>query len=43
VVPWKYAFKRNLDSYKSSKRKERKEEHWCQMMEQRHKEQEEKM
>jgi hypothetical protein len=27
VVPWKYAIKRNLDSYKSHKRrKERKEE-----------------
>jgi hypothetical protein len=44
VVPWKYAFKGNLDSYKSHKRrKERKEEHWRQMMEQRLKEQEEKM
>jgi hypothetical protein len=44
VVPWKYAFKGNLDSYKSRKRrKEREEENWCQMMEQRLKEQEEKM
>jgi hypothetical protein len=44
VVPWKYAFKGNLDSYKSLKRrKERKEEHWRQMMEQRLKELEEKM
>jgi hypothetical protein len=44
VVSWKYAFKGNLDSYKSRKRrKEREEEHWCQMMEQRLKEQEEKM
>jgi hypothetical protein len=44
VVPWKYAFKGNLDSYKSRKRrKEREEEHWRQMMEQRLKEQEEKM
>jgi hypothetical protein len=44
VVPWKYAFKGNLDSYKSHKRrKEREEEHWRQMMEQRLKEQEEMM
>jgi hypothetical protein len=44
VVPWKYAFKGNLDSYKSRKRrKEREEELWRQMMEQRLKEQEEKM
>jgi hypothetical protein len=44
VVSWKYAFKGNLDSYKSRKRrKEREEEHWRQMMEQRLKEQEEKM
>jgi hypothetical protein len=44
VVPWKYAFKGNLDSYKSRKRrKEREEEHWSKMMEQRLKEQEEKM
>jgi hypothetical protein len=44
VVPWKYAFKGNLDSYKSRKRrKEREEEHLHQMMEQRLKEQEEKM
>jgi hypothetical protein len=44
VVSWKYAFKGNLDSYKSCKRrKEREEEHWRQMMEQRLKEQEEKM
>jgi hypothetical protein len=44
VVSWKYAFKENLDSYKSRKRrKEREEEHWRQMMEQRLKEQEEKM
>jgi hypothetical protein len=44
VVPWKYAFKGNLDSYKSRRiRKEREEEHWRQMMEQRLKEQEETM
>jgi hypothetical protein len=44
VVSWKYAFKGNLDSYKSHKRRrERKDEHWRQMMEQRLKEQEEKM
>jgi hypothetical protein len=44
LVPWKYAFKGNLDSYKSRKRrKECEEEHWRQMMEQRLKEQEEKM
>jgi hypothetical protein len=44
VVSWKYAFKRNLDSYKSPKRrKECEEEHWRQMMEQKLKEQEEKM
>jgi hypothetical protein len=44
VVPWKYAFKGNLDSYKSCKRrKECEEEHWRQMMEQSLKEQEEKM
>jgi hypothetical protein len=44
VVPWKHAFKGNLDSYKSHKRrKECEEEHWRQMMEQRLKEQEEKM
>jgi hypothetical protein len=44
VVLWKYAFKGNLDSYKSRKRrKEREEEHWRQMMEQRLKEQDEKM
>jgi hypothetical protein len=44
VVPWKYAFKGNLDSYISRKRrKEHKVEHWRQMMEQRLKEQEEKM
>jgi hypothetical protein len=44
VVSWKYAFKGNLDSYKSRKRrKEREEEHWRQMMEQRLKEQDEKM
>jgi hypothetical protein len=44
VVPWKYAFKCNLDSYISHKRrKEHEEEHWRQMMEQRLKEQEEKM
>jgi hypothetical protein len=44
VVPWKYAIKGNLDSYKSRKRrKECEEEHWRQMMEQRLKEQEEKM
>jgi hypothetical protein len=40
----KYAFKENLNSYKSCKRrKEREEEHWRQMTEQRLKEQEEKM
>jgi hypothetical protein len=34
VVPWKYAFKGNLDSYKIRKRrKEREEAHWRQMME----------
>jgi hypothetical protein len=44
VVPWKYAFKGNLDSYKCRKRrKEREEELWRQIMEQRLKEQEEKM
>jgi hypothetical protein len=44
VVPWKYAFKGNLDSYRSRKRrKEHEEDHWRQMMEQRHKEQDEKM
>jgi hypothetical protein len=44
VVSWKYAFKGNLDSYRSRKRrKEREEDHWCQMMEQRLKEQDEKM
>jgi hypothetical protein len=44
VVPWKYAFKGNLDSYRSRKRrKEREEDHWRQMMEQRLKEQDEKM
>jgi hypothetical protein len=44
VVSWKYTFKGNLDSYKSCKgRKEHEEEHWHQMMEQRLKEQEEKM
>jgi hypothetical protein len=43
-VPWKYAFKGNLDSYRSRKRrKEREEDHWHQMMEQRLKEQDEKM
>jgi hypothetical protein len=43
VVPWKYAFKGNLDSYRSrKKRKEREEDHWRQMMEQRLKEQDEK-
>jgi hypothetical protein len=42
VVPWKYAFKGNLDSYRSRKRrKEREEDHWSQMMEQRLKEQDE--
>jgi hypothetical protein len=36
VVLWKYAFKGNLDSYKSRERRiEREEEHWRQMMEQR--------
>jgi hypothetical protein len=44
VVLWKYAFKGNLDSYRSCKRrKEREEDHWRQMMEQRLKEQDEKM
>jgi hypothetical protein len=43
-VLWKYAFKGNLDSYRSHKRrKEREENHWRQMMEQRLKEQYEKM
>jgi hypothetical protein len=44
VVPWKYAFKGNLDSYRRRKRrKEHEEDHWCQMMEQRLKEQDRKM
>jgi hypothetical protein len=44
VVPWKYAFKGNLDIYKIRKRrKEREEEHWRQMMEQKLKEQEENL
>jgi hypothetical protein len=44
VVPWKYAFKGNLNSYRSRKRrKECEEDHWRQMMEQRLKEQDEKM
>jgi hypothetical protein len=44
VVPWKYAFKGNLDSYRSRKRrKEREEDYWRQMMEQRLKEQDKKM
>jgi hypothetical protein len=44
VVPWKYAFKGNLDRYRSRKiRKEREEDNWRQMMEQRIKEQDEKM
>jgi hypothetical protein len=44
VVPWKYAFKGNLDSYTSRKRRrEHEEENWHQMTEQRLKEQEEKM
>jgi hypothetical protein len=44
VVSWKYAFKENLDSYRSRKRrKEREKDHWRQMMEQRLKEQDEKM
>jgi hypothetical protein len=44
VVSWKCAFKGNLDSYRSRKRrKEREEDHWRQMMEQRLKEQDEKM
>jgi hypothetical protein len=44
VVPWKYAFKRNLDSYRRHKRrKEREEDHWRLMMEQIHKEQDEQM
>jgi hypothetical protein len=44
VVSWKYAFKGNLDSYRSRKRrKECEEDHWRQMMEQRLKEQDEKM
>jgi hypothetical protein len=39
VVLWKYAFKANLNSYKSHKRRRgREEEHWHQMMEQRLKE-----
>jgi hypothetical protein len=44
VVPWKYVFKGNLNSYRSRKRrKEREVDHWFQMMEQRLKEQDEKM
>jgi hypothetical protein len=44
VVSWKYAFKGNLNSYRSRKRrKEREEDHWRQMLEQRLKEQDEKM
>jgi hypothetical protein len=44
VVPWNYAFKGNLDSYRSRKRrKEREEDHWRQKMEQILKEQDEKM
>jgi hypothetical protein len=44
VVPWKYAFKGNLDSNRNRKRrKEREEDHWRQMIEQRLKEQDEKM
>jgi hypothetical protein len=44
VVPWKYAFKGNLDSYRSHKRrKEREDDHWSQMMEKRLKEQDENM
>jgi hypothetical protein len=44
VVPWKFASKGNLDSYKCHKRRrEREEEHWHQMMEQKLKQQEEKM
>jgi hypothetical protein len=35
VVQWKYSFKRNLDNYKSRKRRRKHEEkHWRQMMEQ---------
>jgi hypothetical protein len=35
VVQWKYSFKRNLDNYKSRKRRRKHEEkHWHQMMEQ---------
>jgi hypothetical protein len=44
VVPWKYAFKGNLDSYRRHKRrKEREEDHCRQIMAQRLKEQVEKM
>ena len=39
VVPWKFAFKGNIDSYRSRKRRrQREEEQWRQMMEQRLKE-----
>jgi hypothetical protein len=44
VVLWKYAFKGNLDSYRSrQRRKECEDDHWRQMMEQGLKEQDEKM
>jgi hypothetical protein len=44
VVPSKYAFKGNLNSYKSRKTiREREEEHWRQRMKQRLKQQEERM
>lgn len=44
VVPWKFAFKRNIDTYRSRKRRrEREEEQWRQQMEQRLKEQDERM
>ena len=44
VVPWKYAFKRNVDTYRSHKRRrEREEDKWRQQMEQRLKQQEDRM
>ena len=43
VVPWKFAFKRDLDTYSSRKRREHEEDQWCQRVEQRLKAQEEKM
>jgi hypothetical protein len=44
VVPWKYAFKGHLDSYRRRKRrKDNEKDHWRQMVEQRLKEQDEKI